>query len=229
MRDVRHDLKWKLLFAANVACFGCSAPPKAPKFDVQFRVVSDDGLGLAGVAVTAGGHRIGSTNESGELRASIEGREGDAIPIRVQCGPEYRDPDHPLTLKLATTRRITGSLGLPSIPYESVCIRNLRKVVVVAHADKLAGLPIVVEGKQVAVTDAYGNAHVLIPLGASEAVLRVGFDTTSRPELQPKNPSRTCDVGPGDDVVTFEQKFTLSKTAPPARVARPKQIPVRIQ
>jgi hypothetical protein len=224
------SLRIWLLVAWGLALLGCGAPAPAPSFGVKFRVLSDDGIALSGVIVSARGRPIGKTNQSGELDAKVGGSEGEVVPIAVQCGSEYRSAERALPLRLTRTRPIASGPDGKSIPYDASCTRKQRNVVVVAHADKLAGIPITVDGKQVALTDPDGNAQVLIPLDASVTLLHVGFETSSRPELQPRNPGRACDVAPGDDIVTLEQKFSVVQKSVPRRFqAQPKHVPVRVE
>ena len=219
-----------LLVALGSAALGCSASAPQPGFGVKFRVLSDDGSALPGAVVSVRGRQIGRTNQGGELDATVDGVEGEAVPIAILCGSDYRSPEHAPHLRLTITRRITNGPNAKNIPYDASCTRKQRNVAVVAHADKQAGIPLIVEGKQAALTDVDGNAQVLITLAADVTLLHVAFDTTEHPELQPKNPSRACDVAAGDDLVTLEQKFSVAPKAARQRpMIQPKHVPVRIE
>ena len=227
--NLRFFQKNALLVALACASIGCGTPIPPPGFTVRFRAASDEGVALPGVTVSVRGRQLGKTNERGELVAKLDGSEGEAVPVGIQCGAEYRSPERALPLKLTSTRRIASGQDVSAIPYEALCIRKQRSVVIIARADKIPGIPITVEGRQVASTDAEGNAHALVLLEASTAVLHVGFETSNRPELLPRSPGRACDVAPGDDIVTLEQKFTVAQKSAPRRIpSPPKHIPVRI-
>jgi hypothetical protein len=200
-----------------------------PGFAVRFRVVSDDGAALSGIPIAVRGKQVGKTDQGGELDALVNGGEGETLSIGVQCGSEYRQVDPLPSLRLTRTKRIVGGSSPPGIPYDTTCVRRRRNVAIVARADDLPGIPVAVEGKVVAFTDADGNAHVLVPLDADVSVLHVGFETSNRPELQPKSPGRAFDIAPSDDLVTLEQKFTVAPKPSPHRFqAQPKHVPVRI-
>jgi hypothetical protein len=165
----------------------------------------------------------------GELVTRIHGSEGESVPVSFQCGDGYRNTEHALPVKLTSTRRIASGQDVSVIPYEVLCNRTQRNVVIIARAEKLPGVPLIVEGKQVALTDAEGNAQALVQVDANTAQLHVGFETSNRPELLPRSPGRVCEVAPGDDIVTLEQKFSIAKKSTPRRIpSPPKHIPVRI-
>ena len=219
-----------LLIALGVSTFGCGVPRSAPTFGINFRVVSDDGSVLSGVSIKARGHTVGTTNQKGELDIDLAGSEGESVPIDVQCASEYRSPARSSSLKLTRTRHLANGTGTPRIPYVASCTRKQRNVVIVARGEHVAGIPVTVEGKPVALTDANGNAQVLIPLDADVTLLRVGFETTARPELVPKNPGRVCDVRSGDDLILLEQKFSVAPKPALRRLQpRPKRVPVRLE
>ncbi|HKO48560.1 MAG TPA: hypothetical protein VJV79_12600 [Polyangiaceae bacterium] len=222
-------LKIALPIALGCGSSGCGTPVPPPDFSVRFRAVSDDGTALADVVIGAHGRHVGKTTERGELVAKMHGSEGEAVPVSIQCGADYRSPEQPPPVRLASTRRIVSGQELPGIPYEVLCVRRQRNVVIIARAEKLSGIPITVEGRQVALTDADGNAQALVRLDANIAQLHVAFDTSNRPELLPRNPGRACEVAPGDDIVTLEQKFSIAPKSARRRISSPpKHIPVRI-
>jgi len=223
--------RWVLRAAVLLASGSgaCSAPPAPPAFDVQFRIVSDDGAPVAGANISASGRQLGETNGRGELEFRLEGREGEAVAISVQCGPEYRSPEHPPALRLTSTRRIVSVPGKASIAYEASCARKQRNVVVVARADKTPGIPVIVEGKPIAVTNGEGDAEALLSIDANVIQIHVGFDTTGKLDLLPSNPSRLYDLAPGDDIITVEQKFVAAPKPTRRRISTPrKHVPVRI-
>jgi len=119
--------------------------------------------------------------------------------------------------------------GKASIAYEASCARKQRNVVVVARADKTPGIPVIVEGKPIAVTNGEGDAEALLSIDANVIQIHVGFDTTGKLDLLPSNPSRLYDLAPGDDIITVEQKFVAAPKPTRRRISTPrKHVPVRI-
>jgi len=222
-------LKLALPIVLGCGSIGCGAPVPPPEFSVRFRAVSDDGSALPGVTVNVHSRQVGKTNERGELVAKVHGSEGEVVPVSIQYGADYQSPEHGLPVKLTSTRRIASGQDVSGIPYEVLCTRKQRNVVIIARAEKLPGIPITVEGKLVALTDAEGNAQALVQLDANTAQIHVGFETSNRPELLPRSPGRACEVAPGDDIVTLEQKFSIAEKPARRRIpSPPKHIPVRI-
>ena len=225
----RNRCRIVVVIASGLLWLGCGASPPPPGYHARFRVVSDDGQALAGIPIAARGLQVGTTNPSGELDVLLDGAEGEAVSIAVQCGAEFRAARPAASLRLTRTKQLAGRSPQSGIPYDVTCARRVRSVVIVAQADNLPGVPIAVEGKVVALTDADGIAHALVALDADARVLHVGFDTSNRHELLPKNPGRAFEVAPGDDLLIFEQKFTVTqKWSPPRVAAKPRHVPVRI-
>jgi len=71
-------------------------------------------------------------------------------------------------------------------------------------------------GREVARTDESGAADALLDLAPSDPV-EVMLDTSGAAgqHLHPKNPSLTFVVPPHDDVVLFDQRFTLDPERAP--------------
>lgn len=223
----------KYVFFLAVACslFGCSDAGPRPRFAVKFRATTDDGLALPGVAIGAGSRRVGITNGRGELDAELDGAEGESLAVRPGCPATFTDPEQVQPLKLTSSRRIVGeNRTAPStLLYDVTCTRKDRDIVVVARAENLAGVPVLVDGKPAGLTDASGDAHVLLPVAATATSLRVVFDTSARPELLPRNPGKAFALDPGDDILTFEQKFSVAPKQAARVTVRAKHIPVHIE
>jgi len=103
-------------------------------------------------------------------------------------------------------------------------------VVVVVKAERGKNLPVSLNGKPVATTDADGHAHVLIEMDRSVTSLRVDLDTTAEHSLLPQNPGRTFDLHGRDAVLVFEQPFSVAarpKARPGAQAPR-RHVPQRL-
>src|SRR5690606_32601789 len=116
---------------------------------------------------------------------------------------------------------------------DALCTGKSRDVVLVVHAAGAAELPVLVDGKLASMTDAQGNAHVLVPVDRDVRSLSASLDTSSRSELKPANPSRVFELEGPDTVVIFTQHFTQvrPRRAPTRSVgASPKRhVPFRIE
>jgi len=206
--------------------FGCSAAPR-PTFAVHFHVSSDNGDAVVGAKISVRRVVIGSTDGNGVLEAAVDGTEGDAASVDLHCGEAFLEDHEREPIKLTTARRISKA-AQEGLVYEAICTRKQRDVVIVAHAEP--GIGLLMDGRQVAATNSLGTAQVLVPVESTNARVQVGFDTAARPDLQPRNPGRAYDLDPGDNVLVFEQKFTVATPTPaPHRVPRaPRRIPVRL-
>lgn len=212
------------LFAVSVAS-ACSRPaePVGSSFAVIFRVVSDEDAKLAGARLTSGKQELGVTGADGELHLRLKGREGQTIPVGVDCPEGYVSPSGLPELRLAASRRVGGE-ELQAIVYEAVCTRREREVVLVVNAGT-SDLPVHVGGAPKARTDQDGTAHVLLEIDRETKNLSVSLDTSSRPELKPQNPSRTFELEGSDAILLFDQEFVVQK---PRRATRPaRQLPKR--
>ena len=87
----------------------------------------------------------------------------------------------------------------------------MRRVVVGIRAEGGPNLPVVFLGNVVARTDSSGAAHFALDVKPGEQ-FEVQLKTDENPKLLPKNPGRSFVMPPRDDVVVFNQTFTLEKT-----------------
>jgi hypothetical protein len=213
-----------LLFGCALSALACSSETARPSHASTVRVESDPGVPLANVSISADGRRLGTTDASGLLTLALSGAPGSSVPITVSCPPGYRSPREPLAVLL---RPLPAGSAKPE--YRVTCRPELRSLVISVRAQNGADLPLKYLGKEIARTDDQGAAHALLKVAPGESVNLV-LDT-SAPEaqqLRPQNPELRVTVPERDDIVVFEQSFTLPKAKPAKRAKREPQGPVRI-
>jgi hypothetical protein len=192
---------------------GCKAPP-APPSRVFVRVVDESKTSVAKAGISSGGAIIAQTNGDGLAEVSVAGKEGAVFALEVQCPNGYRSPSAPILI-----RRLQPSEAAPE--YLAKCSRLRHSLAIAVHADGGPNLPILHLGKEVARSDAAGNAQVVIEGEVHERVELVL--STADPKLvkvHPQNPAATFEIGEQDETKTFEVKFTRDKKPPPKVVAR---------
>lgn len=201
-----------LLLGIPFMAGACGDPPPPPRFPVTFTAVSDPGVPLAGVTMTANGAAIpGETGADGVLRVFLSGPEGSPVQIGARCPEGHREADD---LPLITLREVVGldpaarDRGLEV----GVRCRPLQRhgvVVVRAHGEQpQPNVPVMIDGREVARTDASGVAHVPLdmPPGASFQVL---LATASLPNLRPQDPRLSFTFPDDDEVFVFDQPFDV--------------------
>lgn len=206
---------------ALVALAACGDPPPPPRFPVTFTAVADPGEGLAGVQLTANGAPIGTTGADGRLHVDLTGPEGSPVQIGATC-PEGHRP--PTTLPLITLRHVisldptTAALGLQ---VSVACPPAQRHGVVVVRAggdQSHPNVPVLIDGREVARTDASGVAHVALDMQPGQS-FQVLLATADFPNLRPQSPRQSFTFPDGDDLFVFDQQFAVEEP-PRARVRR---------
>lgn len=187
--------------ALAVLGVGCSLAPAPQPFAIALRVVSDPGEGLAGAVVALGDAAPQLTDASGVLWARVHGREGDTVPVVVRCPAGYRSPDEAVPLVL---RRFVDPGAVPQ--HEVACAPLTRTLVVAVRAPGGRDLPVLVDGQELARTDASGVATLRWDLPLDESVT-VMLDTSAQPDLIPESPRRSFGKLRADEVVLFEEPF----------------------
>lgn len=201
----------------------CSAKDREPGvsasagFPVLVRVHSDGQTPVPGVTLALGAQTLGVTDQSGTLRITLQGEEGEKAALSVKCPPSYASPERPLAIGL---RRLAG--GSTPVRIDAECFSLLHSVVVGVRAENGSHLPILRLNTVVGHTDDAGIAHVLLQASSNEAVA-LTLDTTGRAGLLPQNPTLEFVTHDKDELVLVSQKFTL-KAAPRPR-AVPRNIP----
>jgi hypothetical protein len=193
------------LFGFLVACTAAAAPP----YELTVRVESDPGRPVAGARLMRAGKVLGTSDAQGTVQVAITGSAGETIELEAACPSGHRAPDRPLSVVL---KPIVENGRRPE--YRVSCAPLVRSLVVAVRAQNGAGLPVKYLGKEVARTDQNGAAHARLQVTPGETVT-VTLDT-SAPEhagLMPQNPELKLTVPARDDVVLFDQTFTLAKPA----------------
>ena len=215
---------------ASLAGAGCGAPdaeePSRLAFTTDVVITSDPGHGVPGVELIASGSPVATTDAEGRARVSLQGTEGDSVEIAAKCPAGFQSPAEPITVSL---RRLSAGSRAPS--FVARCAPLTRTVVIGIRAENGPNLPVTYLGKEVGRTDAWGAAHVLLTVKASEQVT-LGLDTKSgsekRPKLRPASPTLTFVAKDKDDFVSLEQKFDIERTVVRGKAAPRNTGPTRI-
>ncbi|HET9953498.1 MAG TPA: hypothetical protein VFQ61_03285 [Polyangiaceae bacterium] len=200
------------------AALGCAREPVMNEYPVAIQVDANPDEPLAGVGIWSGSQKMGVTGPEGRAVTVLEGLEGQVFSLRVACPEGHREATQPLAIALHTVAD-----GDPAPLYQARCEPLQRSVVVAVRAERGPNLPLLYLGREVARTDSAGSAHVLLK-GASEDSIELTLDTSGSPELRPRSPSTRFEVPGNDDLLVFNQAFTL----PPAPKAAPKARPTGI-
>jgi hypothetical protein len=204
----RHYVGRLLLLVALVAtACGGSPGPVRRDFELEVKATSDDGKALPGVSLARTGRVLGKTDASGRLVLRIAGPDGEVVPLAVTCPDGFLNEKKPLSVRLASTRRV-GQAAPQPLRVDASCTRARRDVVLVVHAVGGGGLPVKVNSEHAVDTDADGNAHVLLQVDRGVRALEVELDTSARADLQPKNPRKIFDLSGRDAVLVVQQSLT---------------------
>ena len=215
-----------VLILASAAC-GAAEPERAP-FSIELSAVSDDGTPLQGVSFISQEREIGKTPEFGGFVVQLRGTEGSTLPLQAKCPDGYVSPP-PDSIKL--THVMDLSRKPKPLSFDVTCVRKVRDVVVVVHAENGADLPVTIDGQLAATTDEHGNAHVLVPVDREVKRLAVSLDTSARSRLRPQNPRRVFELEGKDAVALFHQPFSEAKAPRRVRSASgaPRHVPYRMK
>jgi hypothetical protein len=205
---------------ATLAC-GCGkltldADTRAT-YEAIVRVSSGDpGKPVANANLLANGTKVGYTGPDGSATLKFVGNEGETYDIQVECPAGLQSPSKPIAI---TLRKIVSPSKRPE--FAASCPPATQVMVVAVRADNGPNLPVLFLGKEVARTDASGAAHVALRMTPNDTFeLKLGTDEKGSERLKPQNPTATFTVKDHDDIVPFDQKFTLD--APKRRVGKPK-------
>lgn len=208
--------------ASCLALVGCGDPPPPPRFPVTFTAVSDPGVPLAGVTVTANGAPIpGQTGGDGVLRVFLTGPEGSPVQIGAHCPEGHRAADD---LPMITLRQVVGldpaardrglEVGVRCPPLQ----RHGIIVVRAGGEQPQANVPVMIDGREVARTDTSGIAHVALDMQPG-STFQVLLATASMPTLRPQDPRLSFTFPDDDEVFVFDQSFDV-EAPPPVRRGR---------
>ncbi|HMI83528.1 MAG TPA: hypothetical protein VK550_05505 [Polyangiaceae bacterium] len=209
-----------LLSIALAGAASCNRASPAARYDLLIRVSAGPGRPLAGARVLFQGKSVGTSKESGAVKLSVEGTEGEVFPFTVACPEGYRSPARPIDV---TLRRLADPGAPPE--FSVSCMPLTRSVVVAVRADQGPNLPVVYLGQEVARTDSAGAAHVLLTLAPGEEFeLMLDTANAAGERLRPQKPTGKFSVKNEDEILTFHVPFTVEvekRAAPPRSAPRP--------
>jgi hypothetical protein len=163
---------------------------------------------------------VGVTDSSGVAKVALEGVEGGSATLLVKCPESFTSPDKPIVVGL---RHLAQGSPLPK--FESQCVSLEHSVVVGIRAENGAHLPVRYLEKVVGETDEAGVAHVALQV-TSKQPITLTLDTAQNGNLLPQNPTLTFSAPERDELVLFEQKFTVKPRV--VRVTKKGPVPVRL-
>lgn len=233
------------LLASSVSVLGaCEEPPPPASYPIAFSAESDPGTPLAGVTISVAGQPQGQTGADGTLRIELSGDEGTAVPLSATCPAGYRDAA-PLSPIILRTTVAVGGAATPGLRVSVQCLPTIRHGVVVVRAAgdgtaPRAGLPVMIEGREVARTDTSGVAHVALDMAPGQSFQVLLQTATVSPLLMPQDPVMTFVFPDNDEIFAFDENFSEAtpvvepphhhggRRRPPPPSAAPVLIPVRI-
>ena len=175
-----------------------------PRFPVVVRVIDQSGTPLAGAKILDKKQALGTSDPEGNVKFSVPGKEGDSLPLTVQCPETHSSPDKPLAVSLKSL-----GPGSPAPRFEARCTARVHSTLVALRTENGADLPIVHQGQVIARTDAAGTAHFELKL-PPEDMVTLSLDTSAKTALRPQSPSLTFRASATrDELVLLEQKFTI--------------------
>lgn len=190
------------------------------RYEVVVRVTSDGAKPVASAALFRDGKPAGGTNETGAANLAFVGNEGESHDVRIECPAGLTSPAKPIRV---TLRRMASATAKPE--FSAVCPPSTQVIVVAVRAENGANLPVLYLGNEVARTDSAGAAHVAVRLAPNETFeLKLGTTEKGAERLRPQNPVATFTAKDRDDVLAFDQKFTLEKQKFAPGKAGPKRL-----
>lgn len=220
MHRSRSFLSLTLPGALVAALVGCEPPAPDAPYPVTFESVSDPGAPLGGVLLRAAEQDLGTTDANGRLSIELAGREGAVVPVVATCPTGHRPATNiaPLVLR----RTIDLTTGAPSTLRVSVtCPPELRHGVVVLRASGAGareGIPVMVDGVEVARTDRSGVAHVALERAPGTTVSVMLATSSILPDVTPRDPAMPFTFHDADEIFLFDRP--LEAPPPPERIRR---------
>lgn len=224
-----------LLTAPFAAACGEAEPD--PLHTITFVAHADPGEPLAGVQVgtTFNGNPqpFGVTDGSGVLVQRLRAPYGTTIPLTATCPAGHRAADTVPSIRFDPIRSLDPAVAARGIEHSIQCLPLERDAVVIVRATGtplVAGIPVLVDGREVARIDEGGVAHVPLRKLPNTAFRIELAAATINPYLQPGQPAHDFTIPDEDVFLTFDQPFTFEPPAPVVhrrRVVRRPTIPVR--
>ncbi len=211
-----------------LATLGCQGNKEEP-FRLMFASESDPGQPLGGVRVTVDDAPIGETAANGFLEVSLDEKPGTRLVLGANCPDGYQQARLVPTLTLRRLRSLASGPDAGQLRVPITCAPTHRTAALVVRAEGRAGVPIVVNGRELARTDKNGVAHVAIRSLPYDN-LRVVLDTRTFPSLMPQDPELSFQIGESDEIFIFDQAFIDKPVRKPlprklkAKPTRPQKI-----
>ncbi len=203
-----------IILLSVVTATSCAVPePVTPRFAVTFITESDPGVPLGGVDVRVDGEQAGRSTVDGIVQMYVTAPEGTKVTIDYTCPQGYRHPGTQSALLLRQFQAVDGDAS-GVLESRLSCPPKTRTAAFVVRADNGAGLPVMLNGEEVARTNERGIAHFAVA-GEPQTEYRVQIDTGSKPRLKPQNPVQHFSLADEDALFTIGQEFQL-----PARRVR---------
>jgi hypothetical protein len=209
-----------------LACSTNGDSPDLLTLKVAIHVESDPGVPLAGANVVFNGRTITTSNDNGVAKLDLRGRQGDEYEVAIVCPSGFESPAKGFEIAIQ-------KLADPTKPpeYDVKCTPETRTAVVAIRAENGANLPVRYLGREVARTDRWGAAHVVVPELKRDGQFELELDTGVRgaEQLRPQRPTQSFTLRNRDDVFVFDQRFTIEARVvkhpvhyrPPGPVALP--------
>jgi hypothetical protein len=197
---------------AVVACGSVGSKEPEP---VSLSVSVSDHLDrpVAGAIVAIDGTKRGETDSEGNFSARLRGAEGRPVQVGIGCPPGSEPEDREVQkLRLRRLRRILVDGGAEPAPIEAgfVCAPTSRAHLLAVRTDGRAGLPVLLNGREVAATNKAGVAQLALE-GEPGEELVITLDTSQRPELRPSSPLRRLRLPKRSRIFLFDQSFEQRK------------------
>jgi hypothetical protein len=199
----------------------CEEPPPPPVFPITFNAVSDPGVALAGVTISVAGAPPAVTAADGSIRLELSGEEGTSVPVTATCPEGYRLATTLSPIVLRTFAAV-GDAPAPGLRVTVSCPPTIRHGVVVIRAGGTgtaprAGLPVMIEGREVARTDSSGVAHVALDMAPGQSFQVLLATATASPLLRPQDPQLTFVFPDANEIFAFDENFDEEAPAAPVR------------
>lgn len=215
--------------AALALSTACAEPEPPPLHVITFSAFADPGEALPGVQILgqAAGQpqpqSLGTTDASGNLRVTLRAPYGTQIAITATCPPGHREPQMVNSIALHPVRSLDPSVAARGIEHSIQCLPVERDAVVIVRATgapQVVGIPVLLDGREVARTDEAGVAHIPLRKTPSSS-FRIELAAASiSPYLQPQQPAHDFTVPDEDLFLQFDQTFTFEPPPPPRRRVR---------
>jgi hypothetical protein len=208
-------------WAALLALPACDHEPTPQLFRLTLCAQDTQDRPVPGTRFWADGRELGVTAADGVLRVALDAHAAHAVILSAACPAAYRTREP--RRRIAPQQRGSVSARI-ALELTTACepLDHAAVVIVRARAAAaLAGMPIRSDGEVIGQTDLDGTAHVMLHARAGTS-LHIALDTRAWPELAPRDPVQTFQLGDEDAILLVDQRFTTPEpVAPtPRRIAR---------